>query len=311
MEDSARTSAAPPENPNRIPHLVPVYPLPESRNVSFAHSLTARNHQHSKTAIEKQTTAHRTKEKREKTGNNNPRSVGFDTSRSRISSREMSMSMSIEAAESRCCPGEAAISGGGRLGKWRRRGGRQLVVGRRVLRWRWDAGVLGEVELRAVAAETEGGLVVGSGGGLGSVECAEPHTSGFLWVPNLGGPFAPRPLTDSSVFLPSLAGCSGEGGGRWRWLCGGGGCRRGISKTPINPLNFLRQHSAAIFSAVHPLHPRTRRRLLQQRITLANISSPNTTATSIRRRHHRVPVLAAVPPVSGDRPNRRRRPERR
>ena len=74
---------------------------------------------------------------------------------------------------------------------WRRRG-----------RHRGKAGVLGEVELGSAASEAEGGLVVGPGSSLSCVEGAEPHTSCFVGVADLGRPPAPRALPDSPVSPP-------------------------------------------------------------------------------------------------------------
>lgn len=65
--------------------------------------------------------------------------------------------------------------------------------------WGSEADVFGEVEFGLVASESEGGLVVGSGGGFRRVESAEPNSDGLKWVPNLRRPFSPRPLPHSSV----------------------------------------------------------------------------------------------------------------
>lgn len=70
--------------------------------------------------------------------------------------------------------------------------------------WRWrvvmeESDILREVELGFVAAESEGGLIVGSGSVLGCVEGAQPNTGSLVRVPDLGCPFAPWPLPHTSI----------------------------------------------------------------------------------------------------------------
>lgn len=67
-----------------------------------------------------------------------------------------------------------------------------------------EADVLREVELGLVAAESEGGFVVGAGGGLGGLEGSEPNSGGFEWVSDLRRPFSPWPLSHSSVLSDLL-----------------------------------------------------------------------------------------------------------
>lgn len=62
-------------------------------------------------------------------------------------------------------------------------------------------GGISEVELGLVASDSLGGFVVGSGGFLGGVVGAEPHSHTLVRVPNLRRPFSPRPLPDSSVHV--------------------------------------------------------------------------------------------------------------
>lgn len=67
--------------------------------------------------------------------------------------------------------------------------------------------VLREVEFGFASPESEGGLVVGSGGGLGGVEGPEPHSGGFVGVSDLSGPFPPWPLSNSPVSSSSSLSC--------------------------------------------------------------------------------------------------------
>lgn len=84
-----------------------------------------------------------------------------------------------------------------RLGFW--------PPGRRHARLRGpETGVLGKVELRSAAPEAEGGFVVRPGGGLGGREGAEPDAGRLVRIPDLRRPFAPRPLSNTSV-LPSFS----------------------------------------------------------------------------------------------------------
>lgn len=98
----------------------------------------------------------------------------------------------------------------------------------------YESNIFREIEFGAVASEPQGGFVVGSGGGFGGVEGAEPDSCGFVRVSNLCSPFAPWPLPHSPVSPPSLPGlfvgyttlCRSLGGrgcsGGW-WCCCNGG----------------------------------------------------------------------------------------
>lgn len=89
-------------------------------------------------------------------------------------------------------------SGDGQKGVWGIGNGQ---LGRRRIRLRLpEPHVLREVELGLVAPEAESGFVVGSGGGLGGVEGAEPYSGGFERVSYLGCPFPPWSLSYPSVF---------------------------------------------------------------------------------------------------------------
>ena len=60
---------------------------------------------------------------------------------------------------------------------------------------------MSEVEFGLFASDSYGSLVVGSGGIFGGVVGSKPNTVALVWVSNLGGPFAPWPPPDSSVFV--------------------------------------------------------------------------------------------------------------
>lgn len=162
-------------------------------------------------------------------------------------------------------------------GQWGRRcsrnGSRQA---RDALRhWLHQPGELGEVELGPVATEAEGGLVIGPGSGLSRVERPKPHPGGFVRVPYLRCPFAPRPLPHSPVLSPPLPALALRrrrlGRCQWHCRCNSGGCgggRRwhnglGFFRTDRRRrLGFLRRATAEI--AVNPITPRDR---LQQLVT--------------------------------------------
>lgn len=71
---------------------------------------------------------------------------------------------------------------------------------------------VGEVETGVLPPELEGLAVVGHGGVLGGVECAEPEAAAVAGEANLRHPPPPVPLPDAPV---ELAG--GNGGGREGW----------------------------------------------------------------------------------------------
>lgn len=58
-----------------------------------------------------------------------------------------------------------------------------------------------EVELRLGAFEPQSRIIVCDGCILSGVERPEPNSCCFLWVPDLGRPFPPGPLPDSSIML--------------------------------------------------------------------------------------------------------------
>lgn len=58
-----------------------------------------------------------------------------------------------------------------------------------------------EVELSLGAFEPQGGVIVRDGCVLGGVERPEPNPGRLLWVSDLGSPFPPRSLPDSSIML--------------------------------------------------------------------------------------------------------------
>lgn len=89
--------------------------------------------------------------------------------------------------------------------------------------------VFGEVELRSVSSETECGLVVSKGSGLGGLERAEPDAGRTVRVADLGRPFAPRPLPD-----PTVSPSGWQRGGRCGWWLR----RRELRRWQLNGLSW-------------------------------------------------------------------------